>query len=199
MAFDPYLDPETGVLKDLIGAKDKVTPDLVEGDLSFARRVQLFESPPEPTGDLDELRAIHRQLFQDVYEWAGESRTVDISKPGDGNVFFLSWRRIEAAAMYCARKVREDAMLRGLSREHFIGPLAIHYDEWNHVQPFREGNGRVQRVFWDRVVADAAWILDREPVRGEINDEACRIAAVSQDLGPLREMFGRIVQRIPVF
>lgn len=198
MAFDPYLDPETGVLKNLIGAKDTVTLDLVEGDLSFARRVQLFETPVAATGDLAELRAIHRQLFQDVYEWAGEPRTVDISKPGDGNVFFLPWRQIEAAAMHCARELREDAMLRGLSREHFIDRLSTHYDAWNHVHPFREGNGRVQRVFWDRVAADAGWILDWQPVRGEINDEACRIAAVRQDLGPLREMFGRIVQRDPV-
>lgn len=68
---DPYLDPETGLLRNKVGAQTKVALDEAEGDLSFARLVQLMDHPVKPTGDLDELRAIHRHLFQDVYDWAG--------------------------------------------------------------------------------------------------------------------------------
>lgn len=68
---DPYLDPETGILRNIIGARTQIALDEAEGDLSFARLLQLMDHPPRATGDLEELRAIHRYLFQDVYPWAG--------------------------------------------------------------------------------------------------------------------------------
>ena len=50
---DPYLDPETGLLRNKVGAQTKVALDEAEGDLSFARLVQLMDHPVKPTGDLD--------------------------------------------------------------------------------------------------------------------------------------------------
>ena len=75
---DPYLDPETGVLRNLVGARTQTALDTAEGDLTFTRLVQLMDHPVRPTGDLHELRAIHAHLFQDLYPWAGQLRTVDI-------------------------------------------------------------------------------------------------------------------------
>ena len=54
--------------------------------------LELLEYPPPATGDLDELRAIHRELFSDVYDWAGEVRTVDMRKNVEGAEFFLPRR-----------------------------------------------------------------------------------------------------------
>lgn len=157
---DPYLDPETGLLRNKVGAQTKVALDEAEGDLSFARLVQLMDHPVKPTGDLDELRAIHRHLFQDVYDWAGELRTVDIRKNVEGAQFFLPVSMIGRAAGYA------EGELRGMSREQFIDRLAYHYDQFNYVHPFREGNGRTQRVFWNRVARDAGWQLDWREVHG---------------------------------
>jgi cell filamentation protein len=78
--LNPYLDPETGILRNLVGARTKGSLGDAEGSLSFARLVQLMDRPAKPTGDLTELRAIHRNLFQDLYDWAGQIRTVDIRK-----------------------------------------------------------------------------------------------------------------------
>jgi len=64
---DPYLDPETGLLRNLVGARDNATLIAAEGALVFARAVQLLDRPVAPTGDLAELRAIHRFLFQDLF------------------------------------------------------------------------------------------------------------------------------------
>lgn len=72
---DPYLDPKTGILRNKVGAVTSSALADAEAALSFVRLVQLMDHPVEPTGDLDELRAIHRHLFQDIYEWAGELRT----------------------------------------------------------------------------------------------------------------------------
>lgn len=92
-----------------------------------------------------------------------------------------------------AEQLHADNNLKGMSRDQFIERLAHHYDELNYLHPFREGNGRTQRVFWSRIARDAGWQLDWRPIQGGVNDAACRIAQEAQDLGPLREMFDRVV------
>jgi cell filamentation protein len=63
--------------------------------------------------------------------------------------------------------------------------LAYRGDAVNHIHPFREGNGRTQRVFWSQIAVDAGWRLDWRNVTGEVNDDACRIAAETERLrGP---------------
>ncbi|MCL2091807.1 MAG: Fic family protein [Micrococcales bacterium] len=190
---DPYLDPTTGLLANKVGALTKAALDQAEGDLSFARLVQLVDRPPKATGDLAELRAIHRRLFGDVYEWAGRVRTVDLRKNVEGGDFFLPVSMVERAAGFAADELRADGVLRGMGRDRFVERLAYHYDQLNYVHPFREGNGRTQRVFWSRVARDAGWQLDWRAVHGSTNDQACRAAAVQRDFGPLEEMFDRIV------
>lgn len=191
--LDPYLDPETGLLRNLIGARTRDALEEAEGDLAFTRLMQLMERPPQATGDLGELQAIHRFLFQDVYEWAGQLRTVDIRKNVEGARFFLPVAVIDRAATFTATELRDDNMLRGLDRDRFVERLAYHYEQFNYIHPFREGNGRTQRVFWNRVSRDAGWQLDWRPVQGSANDEACRAASDRQGFAPLREMFSRIV------
>ncbi len=190
---DPYLDPETGLLRNKLNARTKVTLDDAEGDLSFVRLMQLMDRPPPATSDLGELHAIHRHLFQDVYEWAGELRTVDIRKNVEGAEFFLPVVMIGRASDYASAELRGDDMLRGMDHDRFINRLAYHYDQFNYIHPFREGNGRTQRVFWNRIGRDAGWQLDWRGVHGEVNDAACRAASERQDLAPLQGMFDQIV------
>jgi cell filamentation protein len=190
---DPYLDPETGLLRNLVGARTNTELVAAEGALVFARAVQLLDHPPKPTGDLAELAAIHRHLFQDLFDWAGYVRTVDMRKNAEGAEFFMPVSLIERASGFVAEQLRADAYLFGMSRDQFIHRLAHHYDDLNYLHPFREGNGRTQRVFWSRVARDAGWQLDWCPVQGSRNDEVCRIAQVDQDLDPLRAMFDLVV------
>jgi fido (protein-threonine AMPylation protein) len=79
-AEDPYVDPETGILKNLAGIRDAALLEEYEGEMSIIRQFELSESSPASSFDFDHLRAIHRQLFQDVYAWAGDDRTVDLAK-----------------------------------------------------------------------------------------------------------------------
>lgn len=190
---DPYLDPATGILRNLVGARTQRELDALEADLSNARGHELLDSSPRPTGDLEEFRGIHRQLFQDVYDWAGEIRTVDIRKNVDGAQFFLPVVMIERSAGFAADELRDDGMLRGMSRERFVDRLSYHYDQWNYVHPFREGNGRTQRIFWNRVAEDAGWRLDWTRTTAEENIAASRAASERLDYEPLRKMFDGIV------
>lgn len=190
---DPYIDPATGVLFNLVEARTRATLEAAEADLVSARAMQLRYHPAAPTGDLAEFRAIHRHLFQDVYAWAGELRQVDMRKNVAGAQPFLPASVIPRASVFAAEELRQDEMLRGLSRVEFIGRLSHHYDQWNHIHPFREGNGRTQRIFWSRVASDAGWELNWLDVSGTVNDEASRTASEDGDLSLLLAMFELVV------
>lgn len=190
-SVDPYIDPATGILRNRIGATTQAALDRAEGDLSLLRLVELADRYRlRPTGDLAEVCGIHRHLFGDLYEWAGKIRTVDIRKPGAEP--FLPVSRISTGAGFVFNELREDNYLRTMSRDKLVDRLACHYDALNYVHPFREGNGRTQRVFWSWVASNAGWQLDWRLASREANNEASRVAAELSDLRPLREMFDAI-------
>lgn len=192
---DPYLDPETGVLRNLVGARTQQELDAIEGDIVPVRELRLEENPPERTRDLAELRSIHRFLFNAIYSWAGELRTVDIKKNLEGGSFFVPVSMIERASAYVAQELAEENFLKGLTREAFVARLAYHYDQLNYIHPFREGNGRTQRWFWGRVAIDAGWELNWINVSGAVNDAASQAAMEEDDIQPLLEMFDQVVSR----
>ncbi len=176
---DPYIDPATGLLRNLVGALTKEALSDAEGDLAFTRLVQLMDRPPAATGDLAELQAVHRHLFQDVYAWAGEIRTVDVRKNVEGAEFFLPVSMIARASRFAAEELRTEKMLLGIGRSQFIKRLSYHYEQFNYIHPFREGNGRTQRVFWNRIAVDAGWQLDWRP-----SERACHSAGGERTMTP---------------
>jgi cell filamentation protein len=194
---DPYLDPDTGALRNLVGARDQAGLKAAEDDLTVARLVELLEHPPTPTGDLVELQAIHKQLFQDVYDWAGQLRTGESREDIPGAEPFAPRALLDVAIANTFGQLQEANMLCGLGSEQFIEAIAFHYDQVNYLHPFREGNGRTQRVFFTRVARHAGWHLDWRPIHGRVNDNACRIAAEQRDLVPLQAMFDQIVVPAP--
>lgn len=192
---DPYLIPGSEVLRNLVGATTAADLSAAEGDLSFVRALQLLDERPTVSNDLGELRRIHFHLFQDVYDWAGQLRTVDVRKNVPGADYFLPFGYIEHAATLCFAELAEEHLLAGLERPTFVERLAYHYEKINYIHPFREGNGRTQRIFWNRVALQAGWQLDWRPVHGEENHTAARVGSDEQDLGPLIAMFDKIVTK----
>lgn len=190
---DPYLDPVTGILKNLVGAKTYDELRNAEGELASARMGEVFETVKRPmTGSLDDFRTIHRQLFCDIYDWAGEIRTVEIRKNREGAEYFLPSINISMGIGWAQSELEKDNYLRDLSRGQFAKRLAYHYDNYNFVHPFREGNGRTQRLFWSLLCHNAGYDLNWLLVSGEENDEASRLAAEDRDYSKLEEMFTRI-------
>lgn len=153
MSDDPYLIPGTDCLKNLLGIRDPATLTKAEYNLSANRAQSLADAlGPNPGFNLDTLKAIHRHLFQDVYEWAGKLRSVDITK---GDSHFAPAMRIEAYAPNVFDALAKENHLKGLSREAFAQRAAHHFAEVNALHPFREGNGRAQKEFF-RVLAERA-------------------------------------------
>ena len=186
-AGDPYLDPASGVLRNLLGITDAAELARAEAALSASRLIDLERRRLPGRYDLSHLQAFHRYILRDVYGWAGQLRTVSIAK---GSVFCLPQHLESYAADVFSRLAAADR-LRGLARDPFITALAGYFADVNALHPFREGNGRAQRAFFSQLAHDAghhiAWVR-MDPDR---NMAACA-AAHHGDLAPLREMLDQL-------
>lgn len=77
---DPYTDPQSGVLRNRFGLVDQESLDRAEANSVSVRSILLQLNPLMGNFDSEHLRAIHQYLFQDVYEWAGQFRTIPLAK-----------------------------------------------------------------------------------------------------------------------
>lgn len=191
--IDPYFDENIGELRNLLGATSAEEFHALEPQIVFANELELESIGIPRTNDLNEVLLIHKQLFKGVYDWAGKIRTVDIKKNDTGAEYFLVVSKITGAATYVFSELAKEDCLKNLPRDAFVKRLAHHYDQLNYIHPFREGNGRTQRIFWSRVAHDAGYEIDWEGVRDSENDEASRLAAENMNLSGLEAMFERIV------
>jgi cell filamentation protein len=185
---DPYTDPVMGVLRNKLGLGTPEELAVAEREITHAALVLLGESPVRPTYDLAHLRAIHRRIFGDIYEWAGQIRTVAIAK---GSPFCLP-QYIEPASADIFRVLRGENFLQGLERGPFIDRLTFYLGEVNAVHPFREGNGRTQRAFFEQLTRGAGFTLDWQHLEAARNIEASA-AIMRGDAEPMRKMLDTLV------
>ena len=169
--WDSYFMPGTQTLLNRAGITDAKQLQQYEYELSGQRALELAEEPIRGNFDLPHLRAIHKHLFQDVYPWAGEIRTVRISK---GNSAFARPEAIEGYGREIFRNLAKDDHLKGLGNEAFAAGMGKHYGEINALHPFREGNGRSTRVFLEQLALEAGYRLDFRRVNGEEWIQAAR-------------------------
>jgi cell filamentation protein len=193
---DPYYDYKNKLLKNLLGIDSYNQLRKVEAEIVHAKQLQLGVGNVKRTNNFNELLQIHKFLFDEIYDWAGKIRTVDIFKNHQDAKYFLIVSRIPTAAKYVFNELKDANFLQNLSKKDFVEKLAYFYDQLNFIHPFREGNGRAQRVFWDRVAHDAGYFLDWSRVADGQNDTACRLAAETQDLTLLIKMFDKIVETV---
>ena len=190
--FDPYLIPGTNVLRNLVGATDEDALAAAENDLCSARAAILREDLPSAEGTLGQLRRMHRFLFRDVYDWAGEVRTIDMGK-GEG-LPFQPLELFSIGVRYSEEVLRGDDLLKGLGHDEFVKRLSVSYNNFNILHPFREGNGRTQRIFWEIIAREAGWHFDWGLIDKRTNDQASIAGMQRNDLRPLEDMFRRIVK-----
>lgn len=77
---DPYCIPGSRTLINKLGERDAEILAVTEVQVTTARLLQLAQRPIGGSFDLGHRQAIHRHIFQDIYEWAGQMRTVEIGK-----------------------------------------------------------------------------------------------------------------------
>jgi cell filamentation protein len=156
---DPYVYPGTHVLRNRYGIRDNAKLQRVEREFVQQR---IEEGAPCGQFDLSHLQTIHHHLFQDIYDWAGEPRTIEIAK---GSSHFLPASRIEMGMADVHRQLAAASFHQNLSRARFAESAAHTIGDLNYVHPFREGNGRTQLEYLRQLGDQAGHPLDLARLR----------------------------------
>jgi len=151
---DPYCYEGTSVLKNRLDLRTQEELTDFEHTIASQRAEE-----PLPTGKLDEQHycALHRHLYQDVYDWAGELRTVRTSKGGN---MFCYPENIAAQLKKLFGELAGSKHFSGLDAAAFAKAAAHFLAELNAIHPFREGNGRTQLTFLKLIGARAGHVID---------------------------------------
>ena len=149
--------PGTNVLINKLGLHDQAALDQAERIVVTLHAAQLEAETCTAPLTFDFYRSLHRQLFQELYDWAGELRTINISKNGTAFYPAEELSRLGEAKFAFLISERE---FQGLSRELFAERISDFYNDINLLHPFREGNGRTQRLFFSILIRRAGYKID---------------------------------------
>lgn len=165
-SWEDYFIPGTEVLRNKLGVTDSSELRRIEYNIAALAEVMVrvdAEIVPR-TFDLKHMRHIHRHLFQDVYEWAGEVRAVNFTKADESSGFVTTFASVEggkiASHMEQVRGLVEATTWSGISHDEFAVRAAEVFAHVNYAHPFREGNGRTAKIFMEHVAELSPFELD---------------------------------------
>lgn len=183
-----YIDPKTGVMRNKAGIDNE--PLLIAFEsLKVSARLEELRAKPIKIKNAETLLTIHRHLFQDVYEWAGKIRTVEISKSGTQ---FFTLAFFHRAFPYIDSLIAEFRSIDRSDKPALAHKLAEILDHINYLHPFREGNGRTQREFLRLLALEKGLELNLNPpdnadvyeryMSGTINGDAKLLSVLILDI-----------------
>lgn len=147
---DPYSDPKSGVMKNKLKLKDSKLLSQAETELTAARMDELHRNPIQSDFDSNHLYEIHRRIFQDIYEWAGEPRTRDIFKHeavlNGASVDYAKAENISVDLQEAINNVTSKNYV-SMSLDEQAKNVALDLRDVWEVHPFREGNTRTSLHF----------------------------------------------------
>ncbi|WNL43241.1 putative adenosine monophosphate-protein transferase Fic [Halomonas sp. PAMB 3264] len=149
---DPYCYPGTDVLRNKLNIDEAATLEEAERDLSMINAASIELEPPP--FDLAYLQRLHSRLFDDLYDWAGELRSIDIAK-GDTRFCHVPFIAPESEKLF--RKLAAQAYFTQLDKSALVAACAELYGDLNAIHPFREGNGRTQRLFFEHLIINCGY------------------------------------------
>lgn len=190
---DPYLQPN-GTLKNNLGVTDPQVLSQLEADFTDYRLATVEEDGPQGPFTYARFKATHHYLFQDIYSWAGEPRITELYKAaqiGGPLHQFTPVAELEDEAERIFTSLSEVDEYRGLDRPTFSVRAANLLSDINQLHPFREGNGRTQRVFVEALAKAEGHTLTFDVV----SRERMILASIEASQGQ-RDMMRRLVNEI---
>ncbi|GAB4995671.1 hypothetical protein MAHJHV58_48490 [Mycobacterium avium subsp. hominissuis] len=178
--WEDYFWPDTPeVLRNRLGIRDQRMLNFVESQLSAVRIAETVLENRTGAFDFARYCDTHRRLFSDVYDWAGQPRTVPegpMTKPGRDVVNFLlndpaaptvTYRyrpgpQVRDGAQYLFDRLTAEDALTGLGPRDFVDRLGTYWGAIDSVHPFREGNTRTEVVFFHSLASNAGYDLGAE-------------------------------------
>ncbi len=186
-----YCYENSNVLRNKLGITDADALWTAEREIASVRVLEAERNPIRGKLDFKHLCDIHRYIFGDIFIWAGKPRTVNISK---GNPF-CNADVLDIYGSELFGKLKEERYLLDTSKEQITGRLAYYLSEINVMHPFREGNGRAQRMFIEYLALIAGYRVDFTNVTAEEMIEAS-VHAFNRDETLMRDIFERITAPI---
>jgi len=186
-----YCYPNSSVLKNKLGIQEAGILAEAERRITAINILEIMDKPVRGRLDFKHLCAIHRAIFLDVFDWAGKPRTVNISK---GNPFCMS-NVIHEYAESIFSKLKDDDYLLGKSADEMPEALTWYLSEINVLHPFRDGNGRAQRIFIEYLAQCAGYYVDFSDVSSKEMIEAS-VLSFDKEYDQMTAMFGSITSPI---
>ncbi len=184
-----YCYPNSNVLINKLNIKDSDDLSVAEREITAVKLAYAKQNQINGDFDLKHLQKIHKFIFEDIYSWAGELRHVNIAK---GNQFCLA-QNLESYADNIFSNLKAENYL--FDAENIAHRLAYYLSEINVLHPFREGNGRTQRLFIEYLALNAGYRVDfsnvtpQEMIVASAESFAC-------DYEKINSMFEKITHKI---
>ena len=181
--------PGTTVLVNKLDIHEQKELDIAEKQITLLRAIQAEQSMSFDNPDLNFYLSIHRFLFEDIYEWAGMFRNVNISKKG---TVFCKADQIKETCILKFQRLAEHNYFADLDTTDFISEVAEFYNDMNLIHPFREGNGRTLRLFITLLVRNTK----RNISFADIDPDILMIATIQAahgDISMLKNVFEDII------
>ena len=189
-----YCYPNSDVLMNNFNIRDQRVLSRIEQRFTAFRLLELADKTEFGDFDIKHFCDIHQYIFQDIYAWAGDFRTVDIAK---GNLFCKAeFLNTEAERVFQEILLRRD--FAGSKTEDAAKILAYVLSELNALHPFREGNGRTQREFIRQLAFVNGYHIDYTLISQEEMIAASR-ASFLCEYGPMEELMQRCIKVIAKF
>ncbi len=148
--FDPYMDRKNGVLKNIEDIKNQDLLDQIEGDFTSIRMKEILDSPIKGKFDFQHLCEVHKYIFQDLFEWAGSPRIINIEKSeavlGGLSIEYAKYDEICQRAESILSKMNA-VKWEKLTLDEKVKTFSDSMAELWKVHPFREGNTRTTITF----------------------------------------------------
>ncbi|MBG8555825.1 Fic/DOC family protein [Hymenobacter guriensis] len=212
---DRFTNPETGVFYNRLGITDADELDRETKRLSLRRLSELAagRGPQGDSFDAARLRATHQYLFQDTFEWAGQTRREGAFQgvkaadlPGmERPMHFAPYERIDERLNALGEQLKQENNLTGLpTTAAFAERAAYYFDHYNHVHAFREGNGRTLQAAFSELAQQAGYRVDFAREHEKLNPARDQgIVSLhgaphrEKDLQALRDLFTRNTTPLP--
>ena len=188
---------QSRVLRNLLGIRRKKEMDRIEAVEQLRALQKLLEIyGADHSFTAEDIRIIHKLWLVKIYSWAGQYRSVNISKSGFS---FAVAREIPKLMMQFEKDIlakytpcRAGQPLEGIARA-----LAVVHVELVLIHPFREGNGRVARLLAILMALQAGLpVLEFGGLRGRTKEYIAAIhAGISREYGPMADIFLRVIRR----
>ncbi|WP_409967424.1 Fic family protein [Bengtsoniella intestinalis] len=149
--------PDSSVLVNKLGIRNQQQLDETELFLVGVQTLQFEAKPLEGALDFNYYKQIHKLLFEALYDWAGTVRTINMSKQ---HTQFCECQSIDELGILMFARIAKMHYLQGLPRDEFITEIVDFYANLNYLHPFREGNGRCQRLYIRQLALQAGYSLD---------------------------------------